>query len=265
MRGLFEVVAIVVSLEYKKVAVPDLPWWLEEYSFAGGNAAARTKGDAAGAFTRPDAHDLRASQDVVDLLQAGKIEVQTQGSGIRTVGLRVRRLVPFSLTVRVPVGTFFVSGNTSSQNMVSTDETTVRLTSDSWEDVAVPAACANRPKHVPGANDSFTVQRSPHQEELARLMPVLDGANVDYPTRQAAIWIVTDNARYVDLGILVSRPRGSISGGTRTIREFQAARAMQICEQAGIPIKRKAIWRDRLPIARALNDGDLKRWLEEHQ
>ena len=42
---------------------------------------------------------------------------------------------------------------------------------------------------------------------------------------------------------------------------MKAARAMMICSEAGINIKRKAIWRDRKRILKGLPDGELKSWL----
>jgi hypothetical protein len=145
--------------------------------------------------------------------------------------------------------------------MVTTAESKVRLAGDDWQQVSVSAACANRPRDIPRSADTFTVQRSPHQKELARLMPVLDKARVDYATRQAAVWIVTDNASYSDLGILVSRRGYQSFGGTRTIKEAEAARAMKICDEAGIDVTRKRIWSDRQWIIQGLEDGELKDWV----
>lgn len=203
----------------------------------------------------------QSPQDIVDLLAAGKIEVQTEGSGIQSVSLRVRPRTPYPVYVRVPVGTFFVSRNSSSQNMVATEERSLTLTEDDWASLSMPAACANRPRDIPGDRDSFRVQRSPQQAHLARLMPVLDKAGVSYAVRQAAVWIVTDNADYEDLGILISSRGGY--GGTRVINETAAANAMRICDEAGIKIKSKAIWRDRKTITAGLADGELKQWIEQ--
>ena len=203
--------------------------------------------------------DITEGRDIVDLLKEKKIQIETQGSGIRNVNVRVRKLVPYSLTVHVPIGSYFVSTRQSAQNMVTTAESKVRLTTDNWQSVSVPAACANRPRDIPGSRDTFTVQRSPHQKELARLMPVLRKAGVSFDVRQAAVWIVTDNADYGDLGILVS---GFGGFGPRVIDEEDAARAMQICEEAGIDIKRKAIWGDRQRILNGLEARELKIWLE---
>lgn len=91
-------------------------------------------------------------------------------------------------------------------------------------------------------------------------MPVHDKAGVPYDVRQAAVWIVTDNADYGGMGILVS---GFGGFGPRVIGEEDAARAMQICEEAGIDVTRKAIWRDRQRILNGLKAGELKTWLDQ--
>ena len=92
-------------------------------------------------------------------------------------------------------------------------------------------------------------------------MPLLNKANVSFATRQAAVWIVTDNASYADLGSLISRPSNLLFGGSRTIRENEAARAMKICEEVGIDITRKKIWIDKQIILRGLTDDELKKWI----
>ena len=213
------------------------------------------------AVTQQAIKDITEGRDIFDLLKEKKIEVQASGSGITEVSVRIRKLVPYSLTVRIPVGSFFVSANASAQNMVTTAESEVRLASNEWSSVSPDAACANRPRDIPGNSDTFTVQRSPKQAELARLIPVLKKARVDTETRQAAVWIVTDNADYSDLGILVASQFGF--GGSRVINEEETARAMRICDEAGIDIRKKTIWRDRQRIISGLKDPKLKAWLEQ--
>ncbi len=203
------------------------------------------------------------AKDIVDLLSEKKIQVQTEGSGIQNVNVRIKRRGTAPITVSIPVGTFFVSGNQSSQNMVTTEASEVTLDGDDWQSVSLSTACANRPKHIPEKGDRFGIQRSPNQKELAVLMPALEKADVDYKTRQAAVWIVTDNADYDDLGILM----GSRNGGAnyRVINEEEAARAMKVCGEAGINIKSKAIWENRKKILRGLKDEELKKWLQQKQ
>jgi len=198
-------------------------------------------------------------QDIMDLLEEKKIEIRAQGDGIQRVSLSIRKLVPYSVVVRIPAGSFFVSSNPSAQNMVTTSEGKVQLTTEEWVSASLGAACANRPKHIPSGTDTFTVLRSPNQAELAKLMPVVDKAQVNTETRQAAVWIVTDNANYSDLGILVAS--FSAFSGYRVINEEETVRAMKICDEAGIDITKKAIWKDRLQIISRLRNSDLKAWL----
>jgi len=84
----------------------------------------------------------------VDLIREHKVEVQSQGSGIQSVHLHVRRLADYPITVVVPVGTYIVSKNPGSQNMVATAEVRHTLATQSWVDLYSPAACANRPSHL---------------------------------------------------------------------------------------------------------------------
>lgn len=204
--------------------------------------------------------DIVEGKDIVDLIREKKVEARVQGIGIESVSVSLRRLVPYAITARIPVGTYFVSANSSAQNMVSTAESRIRLDSDEWLDVSPDAACANRSLDVPGGEDRFSIQRSPHQAELARLMPVLEKAGVDVETRQAAVWIVTDDADYDDLGTLVASQFGF--GGSRVINELETARAMKICEEAKINIRGKRIWGDRKTILAGLEDEALKKWLQ---
>lgn len=209
--------------------------------------------------------DLSEGGDMVDLLGAKKIEVEVCGSSITTVYVRVRRLVPYSLGVHLSAGTFFVSGNQSVQNMVATQSQRLRLATDNWDNISVAAACANRTKAIPSYKDTFTTMRSPPQDDLIRVIQVLDSAKVDSKTAQAAVWIVTDNANYEDLGVLEGSNNVVYNGAKvvwRVIGQKQAAHALKICAEAGIDIKQKRIWADKATVLKGLDDGELKDWLK---
>ena len=203
------------------------------------------------------------SGDIVDLVEQGKIEVRTRGDSIECVLIDVRRKSPETMTVRVPVGTFMVASDTSSQNMFVTESAVRELRSDQWTTIRVAAACANRSRDIPSGQDGFAVQRAPNQEQLAALIPQLERERVGMAVRQAAVWIVTDNADYDDLGILVSHygPVHVPGGGTRVIRENDTARAMRICMEAGVDIKARAIWNDRQRVLNGITDDGLRQWL----
>jgi len=103
-------------------------------------------------------------------------------------------------------------------------------------------------------------------------MPILAQANVSADVRQAAVWIVTDDASFEDLGsLVVSSWGGPGAGRTRAINVYDAACAMKICDEAGIGITYKAIWNDRDTIISQLKFLEanwaeckqLRQWLEQ--
>jgi len=216
--------------------------------------AAQPPGPRAGAGT---------PRDVVDLIEEGAIEVQAQGDSIEQVELHLRNRRSSPVTVRIPVGTFFVAGGTDAQNMVARAEVTVTLPAGGARTASVPAACANRTRDIPGAKDRFTVTRSAHQAELQRLMPHLRAARAPYAVEQAAVWIVTDDADYDDLGVLQEGVGGL--GGSRVIGATEAARAMRIVDAAGIDITRRAIWRDRHMISQSAKLPGFQSWLAQRE
>ena len=204
----------------------------------------------------------RKARSIVDLIAEGKIEARTRGAGIREVHVSLRKLVDYPISVDIPVGTFFVSARRSAQNMVATSQRTVSISNDSWLSIDLPAACANRPRDIPGTSDSFKIQRSPNQTELEKVMPIVNRRSSDFGVLQAAVWIITDDASYGDLGILVLRSSYQAFGGTRVIEEKEAGSAMRILAEAGVVLQQKRIWKDRKRILSGLPDGDLKTWLQ---
>jgi hypothetical protein len=206
--------------------------------------------------------DLQTPREVVDLLADRTIEVKVIGKSIQSVTLSVRRIVPYPVNVRIPFGSYFIAAASSAQNMVATSQHDLTIQDDQWHTFSIDAACANRPRRIPGSGDSFSVERPTHVEDLSRVVAALGRVDVPFAVRQAAVWIVTDNASYSDLGSLVSRPAGRPFGGTRVINETHTARAMKLIDSVGIDISAKAIWKDRALILGNVTDPPLRTWLE---
>jgi hypothetical protein len=217
-------------------------------------------GHARRAEARQLAREL-LGRDFRELVAEGRLEVEFAGHDITEVAARIRRRAAETLKVRIPVGTYLVAKGADTQNMVVTEDVLCALEADEWIAVSVPVACASYSKGVPGKWDRFSAADSTESRELAMLMPELEDARAPYAVRQAAVWIVTDDADYGKLGQLVRRPSYETMGGTREICEPEMARAMQICDAAGIAIARKAIWADRDKILAGLEAGKLRDWL----
>jgi hypothetical protein len=136
----------------------------------------------------------------------------------------------------------------------------ITIGADGWQSVGLSASCANIWRNTPNSDDTFLLRRSPHQTELAMLMPVLARSAASDEIAQAAVWIVTDNADYSDLGVLVS---GFGGFGPRVILEKEAAIAMKICQKEGIDIQTKKIWEDHERIYWWLEvDDPARKWIE---
>lgn len=206
-----------------------------------------------------------SGRDLFDLLAEKKVEARAHGEGIENVSLELRRLAPYQLTVRVPVGTFFASRSDSAQSMVTLAESTATLQGEDWQTVSVSVACADMPLDIPGDDVGFTIRRSPSQRALQKLVPVLAAAGSDFAVRQAAVWIVTDDATYDDLGTLVrSSSFTSFGGGVRLINAPEATRALQLLVEAGIPVRDTSIWWDREILLEELAESEateLAAWL----
>ena len=146
----------------------------------------------------------------------------------------------------------------------------ILLETDSWLEVTLEVTCANMHREVPFSKDSFDIVRAPDQSELQILMEFLEGADelgwqyTKFDVVQAAVWIVTDDANFEDLGTLVS---SYVVGGTQTrsIDEDETARAMFLVDEAGIDITVKTIWQDRNRIANGVLDTGLAEWIRERE
>lgn len=198
-----------------------------------------------------------AEGTIVDLIDDSYVDVVATGSTIQDVHLEITNLMDHPVTVHIPLGTVFLSGGASVQDMVGTNPASIYLDAHETESITLDTACLNLRREVPDSSNQFTVQAS-GEDELEQLLQLLEHEDVPYDVRQAAIWIVTDDADYDDLGMLVT------SFSTRAIHEEEAARAMQLVDQAGIPIESRAIWQDRSMILEGLSeeeDAALIEWL----
>jgi hypothetical protein len=204
-------------------------------------------------------------RDLFELLAEKKVEARATGAGIESVSLELRRRTAHPIAVRVPVGTYFASHSEYAQSMVTLAESTATLHGEDWQSVSVSVACADMPLDIPDEEVGFSIRRSPAQRELQKLVPVLAAAHADFAVRQAAVWIVTDDATYDDLGTLVQTSSFTpFGGGTRMINAPEATRALQLLVEAGVGVRDKSIWWDReilLEELRESDEGELVEWL----
>ena len=198
-------------------------------------------------------------QHIVDLVDQKLISVSITGVSMDALALHVQSLSGQPLQIDVPAGTYFVAADPSVQNMVARHPASALLDAAEAVDIKLDAACASLHQAEPGSSDTFAMVRTSEVPEVTKVIDQLNSTPVDYPVEQAAIWIVTDDATFDELGMLV----GGSRYGSALIKEDEAVRAMMLVEQAGVEIPKYAIWRDRQLMLPNVTDADLVTWLDE--
>jgi hypothetical protein len=199
-------------------------------------------------------------QTIVDMVEQESVVVSITGVSMDAVALHITSISSKPLEIVIPSGTYFVSENPSVQNMVARHPTTASVDPGEIVDLKVDAACASLHLAAPGATDTFAMARASELPEMGLVIDQLNATPVEYPVEQAAIWIVTDDASYDELGMLV----GGSPYGPPLIEEEDAARAMLLIDEAGVDISKYAIWKDRYALFVKVTEPELATWLREH-
>lgn len=220
-----------------------------------------------------------APENIFDLIKDGKLLVEIQSGlnhgGYASAYAHLRKTVPWRLDVLIPAGTCYISQNKTVSDMIGTrDEVVAMKEADGSGNRTILTAYLNIRKRIPDRNETipFALGGLSGNPDLMKLSRVLGatGREVSYATRQAAVWIVTNNANRHDFQNLILKTtrydgvgRGHITESSRMIFDPEAAGAMRLCATAGIDIKIKRIWHDRHTIHAGLEAGELKNWLED--
>lgn len=222
-------------------------------------AACGTAPEGSSLASTPTAAPEGGSQHIVDLVDQNLITARITGISMDALALKIQSMSAQALQVEIPAGTFFVARNEQVQNMVARHAASLTLEPFEDREITLDAACANVRRAEPGSTDTFGIVRASEQQELGRIIEALNAAEVQYPVEQAAIWIVTDDASYDDLGMLV----GGSRYGEALIGENEAVRAMMLVNEAGLDITGHTIWTEAGKLRSRLTDADLTTWLDE--
>ncbi len=196
-------------------------------------------------------------QTIVDLVEQKLVSVSISGVSMDAVALHVTNISPDALEIDIPAGTFFVAENASVQNMVARHAASASVDPGEIVDIKVDAACASLHLAAPGPADTFAMVRASELPEMGKVIDQLNKTPVAYPVEQAAVWIVSDDASYDELGMLV----GGSPFGPALIQEEDATRAMMLADDAGVDVRKYSIWGDRYTLLSAVSEPDLVTWL----
>lgn len=186
--------------------------------------------------------ELRAASD------QGKVKLESVRADGDSITVKIARTVDERLLITTPAGQYFRSADGTADRVAHRDGA-IGLFDDGakdWRILAVPAA-ADRARQ---ASDPirFEIEPTSNRPDLRRAMFYIQSGGLPVDTARAAARILSADSRLEEL---------------RGLRPQSIALALLACDQAGVKIEERAIWRDRQNLLDALGEGNLKQWLRE--
>lgn len=127
-----------------------------------------------------------------------------------------------TLKVAILPGTYLLAGSSAYQNLLVTNRVSGDIAPGGKKAFKVNTCCMNIHRDIPSSNKNYTISMTTNQK-LIKLAEYFNSNSTSYAVRQAAVWIITDNASYNDCGILVlagSRNRLIGSNDYNTAKEI---------------------------------------------
>jgi hypothetical protein len=182
-----------------------------------------------------------AMLDIGEAIAARLISVEAKGANISEVKVKVKRLGGKARSILVPAGTLFVSRDERTQDMVVTEDTTIKLT-EREATRSIPAACVNPAKKVPNRKSRFDVFiylpfRCEEPEKLARKVK---DENLGKSILQVAIWIAFNNPSRKTINEKYAEGFGE------PLEPDDVIRAIKIVEEVGIEVREKIIVQEKI-------------------
>lgn len=207
---------------------------------------------AAETSEKPGAPNVMPDIDLVAGLKDGSIEAEAAGSGEAEVSVRIRSKRPGGFVVTAPAGTYF-KANGETRDMIARRDAAVVLPDAEWRTWKVRSVGVHQSRPAPAPQSAFTIESASDHPGLSHLMFSLQSGGVPFGAEVAAARIAIDDATFDDLNDLDDL--GQIN------REGAITLALVYCDQSGIAIHDRRIWKDRARIVEGLKDKNLRDWI----
>jgi len=149
--------------------------------------------------TKPTTTAGPRSVDLLAASQNREISVSARGINIECTSLTITNNTSEDLKITIAPGTYFNSYIV--QNMMIIHADTLDVGAGQTKTFDVTSACMNIDRSIPGGSNSFTLSQS-YNTTLRNLVQLMEENPQTQPVRQAAVWILTDNATFADTNIL---------------------------------------------------------------
>ncbi len=209
-----------------------------------------------------------ASGSVVELSEAidrGLVKASFAGKDIEGLVVTVQRLEKADVEIELHPGSMFLASGGRVQDMVLLEHVKFKLSTDSPFTITVRVACAKLHRAIPGGKDVFSFRPKSDKPELALVAKAVAGQDLDFAVVQAAVWIVTDDPHYNDLGVLKKTLSGlpANPNSDRLIGANETVMALKLLDEVGVDVSRKGIWFNRDWLARNTSKSELKEWFNK--
>jgi len=163
---------------------------------------------------------------LIEAVQKKYVRFSAYGGSISSSNIRIENVSDMQLNLVIPAGTFLSANSSAYQNMILTNPKNITIEAGSVYSGSVNTACMNMYRDIPDSNNSFGIAQRPNNHLLTKVIKILSEGNYSYSVIQAAVWIVTDNADYYDMGLL----RNQFGG--RTIDDDDYQKAVSVVNEA---------------------------------
>ena len=169
--------------------------------------------------------------DIFRLVAEKRVSISIKGGGLTRARVTLTNSGYRTVAAIIPAAAMFASRNPRVQNMVTTAGKSITLKPGETKSLSVPVACANLPRKAPGSSTDLFLEQVANRSALKRVVRHMQTVKTPFAVRQAAVWIVTDNATCSGLSRL------------STMRPSFAVRALRLLEESGVDLQGFRIWR----------------------
>ena len=140
-------------------------------------------------------------QDILSLMECGDLSVNLYCECISQGTIEVTNNTDKAISFTITPGTYMKANNSVYQDMMIMSPLEETLKPNLLTTFEVDTCCMNIHRNIPREGDAFTLAVS-EDEDLCKITEYFHNNQIDFPTRQAATWILTSNATYDDCKVL---------------------------------------------------------------
>ena len=138
---------------------------------------------------------------LTELEKTGAVTIRIICENIQNARITVTNNTDDTISFSLPAGSYLASGDAMYQDMLVTSPLCESVTAGITVTYDVNTCCMDIHRAVPDGNSGYTLSAA-SDRRIEALSGYFAENETDYCVRQAAVWILTNNATFADCGIL---------------------------------------------------------------